>query len=180
MLTCDATARFRATPPAFKLIRKILQSGSSVNLLIEASLADMVMLPTSWTHFIPDCNRFKKLLSYPFTMWGEEKTEMKILYYLVEGIIYEIQEWCELAENNSFCRTIPFNHEPNFFPLERFKPVRSKWKNTTIAIFMDPQENAGKVTKFIDLPYPKSGINFFFLKSNNLKLLRGFLLEKGR
>lgn len=45
---------------------------------------------------------------------------------------------------------------------------------------MDPQENAGKVTKFIDLPYPKSGINFFFLKSNNLKLLRGFLLEKGR
>jgi len=58
--------------------------------------------------------------------------------------------------------------------------VSSKWKNTTIAIFMDPQENAGKVSKFIDLPYPKTEINFFFLKSNYLKLLRRFLLEKGR
>jgi hypothetical protein len=47
LLTCDAIVRFRATPPAFKLIRKILQSGSSVNLLIAASLADMDMLPTN-------------------------------------------------------------------------------------------------------------------------------------
>jgi hypothetical protein len=50
-----------------------------------------------------------------------KKDQNEILNYLVEGIIYKIQEWCELAENNSFCRTIPFNHEPNFFPLEPFK-----------------------------------------------------------
>ena len=46
---------------------------------------------------------------------------MQILNYLVKGIIYKIQEWCELAENNPFCGTIPFNHGPNFFPLEPFK-----------------------------------------------------------
>ena len=47
LLTCEATVRFRATPPAFKLIRKILQSGSLVNLDIAASLAFMVMDPTN-------------------------------------------------------------------------------------------------------------------------------------
>lgn len=46
-LTCEATVRFRATPPAFKLIRKILQSGSLVNLEIAASLAAMDMVPTN-------------------------------------------------------------------------------------------------------------------------------------
>lgn len=47
LLTCDATVRLSATPPAFKLMRKILQSGSSVNLLIAASLAGMDILPTN-------------------------------------------------------------------------------------------------------------------------------------
>lgn len=46
-LTCEATVRFRATPPAFKLIRKILQSGSLVNFEIAASLAAMDMDPTN-------------------------------------------------------------------------------------------------------------------------------------
>lgn len=128
----------------------------------------MVMLPTSWTHFIPDCNR-SKLLSYPFTIWGEKKTETQILYYLVEGIIYEIQEWCELAENNSFCRTIPFNHEPNFFPLEPFKPV-SIW-------------STGKCRQSIKIyrfTLPKNWDQFFSSKTNYLRLLRRFLLEFAR
>lgn len=46
-LTCEATVRLRATPPAFKLIRNILQSDSLVNLEMAASLAAMDMLPTN-------------------------------------------------------------------------------------------------------------------------------------
>lgn len=46
-LTCDATVRLSATPPALRLIRKILQSGSSVNFFMAASLAPMDIDPTN-------------------------------------------------------------------------------------------------------------------------------------
>ena len=58
LLTCDATVKLSATPPAFKLMRKILQSGSSVNLLMAASRAANDMLPFNWTQDTPDCNHF--------------------------------------------------------------------------------------------------------------------------
>lgn len=58
------------------------------------------------------------------------------IIYLLEGIVYEIQEWSKLAENNSFGRTIPFDHESNFFSLaaeckiwtQIFKSQISKWE----------------------------------------------------
>lgn len=46
-LTYDATGRLSAAPPDFKLVRKILQSGSSLNLFTAASFAVAVILPTS-------------------------------------------------------------------------------------------------------------------------------------
>lgn len=63
LLTCDATVKLRATPPAFKLMRKILQSGSSVNLLMAASRAANVMLPFNCTQDTPDCNQLTMLSS---------------------------------------------------------------------------------------------------------------------
>jgi len=47
ILTCDATVRFRERPPAFKLIRNIMQSGSLINLVIAESLALIVMDPSN-------------------------------------------------------------------------------------------------------------------------------------
>ena len=47
ILTFDATVRLRATAPAFKLISNILQSESSVNLFIAASLAAIDIDPTN-------------------------------------------------------------------------------------------------------------------------------------
>ena len=47
LLTCDATVRLRATPPAFKLMRNILQPGSSVNLVMAASLAFIDIDPSN-------------------------------------------------------------------------------------------------------------------------------------
>jgi hypothetical protein len=51
---CDATVRFRATPPAFRLIRKILQSGSLVNVFMAFPFSLVFMAPLSWTHMMPD------------------------------------------------------------------------------------------------------------------------------
>ena len=60
ILTCDATVRLRATPPAFKLIRKTLQLGSSVNFFIAVSLAPIDMDPSNWTHCTPDYKKKKR------------------------------------------------------------------------------------------------------------------------
>lgn len=76
MLTCDATVRFNATPPAFKLITNILHSGSSVNFLIAASLAAIDIDPTSWTQQTPDCKKKKKMLQFFDTKW-EKKQKKK-------------------------------------------------------------------------------------------------------
>ena len=56
LLTCEATVRLRATPPAFKLTRKIVTSGSSWNLLIALSLAVKVIDQSKRTKLMPDCN----------------------------------------------------------------------------------------------------------------------------
>jgi hypothetical protein len=53
-LTCDATVRLRATPPAFRLIRKILQSGSLVKVFMAFPFSLMFMDPLSWIHLMPD------------------------------------------------------------------------------------------------------------------------------
>lgn len=54
LLTCEATVRLSATPPAFKLMRKTLQSESSWNLLIALSLAVIVIDPSNRTQVMPD------------------------------------------------------------------------------------------------------------------------------
>lgn len=55
---------------------------------------------------------------------------MQCPVYLMEWVVYEIQEWCELAKDNPFCRTVSFEHDSNFFPLQKQKStcqwVRSK------------------------------------------------------
>ena len=46
-ITSNVAVRFRARPPAFKLIRNIMQLGSFVNLVIAESLAVIVMDPSN-------------------------------------------------------------------------------------------------------------------------------------
>lgn len=76
LLTCDATVRLRATPPAFKLIKKILQSGSSLNLFIAASLAAIVILPTNWTHCMPDCTHSLVTMVITYRLYLIHYTEL--------------------------------------------------------------------------------------------------------
>jgi len=54
-MTCEAAVRLSATPPALRLMRKTLTSGSCVNFSIMRSLCSMLMLPCRRTHFTPVC-----------------------------------------------------------------------------------------------------------------------------
>jgi hypothetical protein len=69
--------------------------------------------------------------NYNLTL-SPHKQKTAVYTYLLQGVVNEIQEWCELAEDNSLCRTISFNHESDFFFLETHYSVRIKekiWKS---------------------------------------------------